>query len=87
MSEKMKTAKAGDELTARAACNMRKASRFWESFLTTKEACTVQPKSDAQAGQWVCIDCGAHLRNNFEAHGHTKSHRRAWWTGERFEEP
>lgn len=81
------TAKAGQQLSARAASKLRKTSNYFEHFLKTCEACTIQPKSDAKNGQWICADCGEIFQNNMMAQNHSISHRRTWWTGEHFEEP
>lgn len=87
MRNEMRIAKTGEEISPRAASKLRKTTHFFERILTSKEACTIAPKSESQNGQWVCVDCGEVFQNNMQAHGHTSSHRRAWWTGERFEEP
>lgn len=55
--------------------------------LDSKESLTIQPKSDAQGGQWACADCGEMFQNNMGAQMHPPSHRRMWWTGTHFEEP
>lgn len=86
-NDKIKMAKAGEEISAKAASKLRKMNRFFERLLTTKESVTVKPKSDATSGQWICADCGEVFQNNMGAHMHSKSHRRVWWTGTDFEEP
>lgn len=84
----MKTAKAGEKITAKAAANLRKSfGAVFSHVLSTPEGCTIQPKTDAKDGQWICVDCGEPFQNNMMAHNHTKSHRLAWWTGLHFEEP
>lgn len=83
-----RNAKAGEELSAKAAARLRKMFPFMARVLSTKEACTVASKDPTHDhGQWICIDCGEPLPNNMMANMHAKSHRLAWWTGERFEEP
>ncbi len=83
----LKIAKAGEVVSPKAAAKLRKRHRFFEHVLSTKEGCTIYPDSKQSGGQWVCVDCGEIFMNNLGAQGHAKSHRRAWWTGERFEEP
>ena len=83
----MAEAKAGDELTAKAAAKLRKKHRMMAEVLTTKESCVVQTKTKAKDGQWICITCGDVFDNNMQAHGHPVSHKLAWWTNLHFEEP
>jgi hypothetical protein len=80
-------AKAGDPISARAAARLRRTAPFFARILGTKEGCIVHPKSPGTGGQWVCAHCGEAFQNNAMAFSHPKSHRLAWWTGERFEEP
>jgi len=81
-----RTAKAGDVATPKAAARWRRITHLRELF-QNQEDMSVKPKTDAKEGQWACIDCGEFLANNMQAHGHPKSHRLAWWTSCRFEEP
>ncbi len=88
MGAALRFAKAGEMLTAKAASKLRRTARFFEPLLSTKEGCTIAPKTEGlNTGQWVCADCGEVFQNNAMAHSHAPSHRRVWWTGERFEEP
>lgn len=80
-------AKAGEQIQAKAAAKLKRLNRFFEALLSTREGCTIQPKSDAKNGQWACADCGEVFQNNGMAGSHAKSHRLMWWTGEHFEEP
>ncbi len=81
-----RVALAGERITAKAAARMRRDFPMMRVLLTN-ETCTIAPKTDTANGQWACADCGEMLQNNMQAHGHPKSHRLAWWTGTRFEEP
>lgn len=76
-----KTAKAGEPVKVKALTKLQK--RF------PNISGTIQPKPEnaSPSGQWACADCGDAFRNNLEAHGHTKTHRLAWWTGVHLEEP
>lgn len=81
-------AQAGQKVHARAAAKLRKTfPRMFPIGDEHKELYVVQPKSDAAQGRWCCIDCGTFMQNNLESSMHAPSHRQAWWTGERFEEP
>ncbi len=81
-----RTAKAGELTSAKA---FRKLNGLTRGFLSLggRNAATIQPKSAATNGQWVCADCGEVLQNNMMADGHAASLRLAWWTGEHLEEP
>jgi hypothetical protein len=84
------TAKAGEKLTPRAVSHMKASwPRMFAELLTTDEACTIQPKSEALRGQWFCADCGKAFQNNMGAWSHSVTHRRVWWASDfqRFEEP
>jgi ribosomal protein L37AE/L43A len=83
----MSNAKAGDKVTAKAASRIRKVSDYHARIVSTPEGCTVQAKSDATQGLWVCVTCGEIFQNNFEAGGHPESHKLGWMTNGRIEEP
>lgn len=79
-------AKAGDEITAKAGSNIRKKYPNLARCFATKDDCTVKPKSDAKEGRWMCITCGEFFQNNMGSQGHSRTHKRAWWTGTAIEE-
>lgn len=82
-----RTAKSGEQISAKAASRMRRDYPMMKDVLVTREATTVHPKSDAKGGQWACTSCGEFFQNNMQAQGHVTSHKLAWWTGTQFEEP
>jgi hypothetical protein len=82
-------AKAGDVLSSIVR---RRLARLMGAPLEAVPRAVVakQPYEDPHAGQWICIDCGRPMANNFEAWGHVSSkpkHRLAWHTSNGLEEP
>lgn len=39
-------------------------------------SCEVSPKTEGQAGQWICISCAVPLASNFEKDSHCETTRR-----------
>ncbi len=83
---KQRYAKAGEQTSAKAFSKLDKALHGYLSK-GGREAATIQPKTDAKEGRWICADCGEVFQNNAMSQSHFKSHRLAWWTGTQIEEP
>jgi hypothetical protein len=79
-------AKAGEKFKPNARAKLRQLM-IWEG--EPDEFFVAHTKTaGVNNGQFVCADCGEVFQNNMQAWAHSPlSHRRAWWTGERFEEP
>lgn len=70
----LRPAKAGDVVTAKALKALARAGGHAVETI-------VRPKTEGNAGQWFCIDCGELPQNNMGAWGHAEAHpkhRFAW---------
>lgn len=79
----MRLAKVGDELTSIALVKLMRISNgvTTHKFFATRASRAVYARSDGEAGQWLCIDCGELPLSKADAVRHSLSrqtHRLAW---------